>query len=543
MDAGPSRRTGDVGFGLTTGLAFPVARVAVIATDVHDIALALAIAPVHVGGGNRKAALRSVGDLDFQAVAVLGQLVPELRDGDHRTAGALALDHARPRLQIVEGRAVLTCALHIRHGVSEARRLIGAGPLGRAAAIPARAVDVDHVGHVDREGLVRRGVVVCTGGHLDSDGRAALVNRSDVYLVAADRHRGDVRVIRGSGNRTVTRTGHSDSAGGRIAVQRQRRRVEAQRAGSLGDAPCHALGGGRAIAPLVARLRGHGSVVAAGVGAAGRATQGQLGAVEVGEGGRLRLTVIGQGAFLRRNGCNGDFDGGGVVLTGLRHVDLHRRGGLAGNRGADRVFTGLLDRNRGDAAAIRGGAVCAAAKDSLRLRAGSSRYRNGRGEHGQRDFVLAEVRAGGHGRGILLARRGACADGVLRVAVLDTDGIHKAPRHGASLGVSRAISNRVLLAGKVSVERDFQDAPGAAAPFKRLVRLLQRAVGKGANRFKLGTAHAGYVYTSIAHRLTPFLPESDTSQRWPTPGPAKRGTGACRSASPQSGRGRKRQQH
>ena len=543
MDAGPSRRTGDVGFGLTTGLAFPVARVAVIATDVHDIALALAVAPVHVGGGNRKAALRSVGDLDFQAVAVLGQLVPELRDGDHRTAGALALDHARPRLQIVEGRAVLTCALHIRHGVSEARRLIGAGPLGRAAAIPARAVDVDHVGHVDRKGLVGGSVVVRASRDLYGYSHVALIERGDVYLVAADRYADDIGVAGRGGNRTVTGAGHGDSASGRISVQRQRSWIEAQRASSLGNAPRHGLGGGRAVVPLVAGLRREAGIVAAGVGAAGRAAQCQLGAVVIVERGGLRLTGVGQALALRRDGRNGDFDGGGVVLAGLRHVDLYGRRGLAGNCGAYRVLAGLLDRDRSHSAAVGGCSVGAAAKDSLRLRAGGSRDRDGRGEHGQRDFVLAEVRTGGHGRGILLARRGACADGVLRVAVLDTDGIHKALRHGASLGVSRAISNRVLLAGKVSVERDFQDAPGAAAPFKRLVRLLQRAVGKGANRFKLGTAHAGYVYTSIAHRLTPFLPESDTSQRWPTPGPAKRGTGACRSASPQSGRGRKRQQH
>ena len=184
-----------------------------ITTDVHDIALALAVAPVHVGGGNRKAALRSVGDLDFQAVAVLGQLVPELRDGDHRTAGALALDHARPRLQIVEGGAVGFCALHIRNGVSEARRLIGAGPLGRAAAIPARAVDVDHVGHVDRKGLVGGSVVVRASRDLYGDGHVALIERGDVYLVAADRHADDIGVAGRGGNRTVTRTGHSDGAG------------------------------------------------------------------------------------------------------------------------------------------------------------------------------------------------------------------------------------------------------------------------------------------------------------------------------------------
>jgi len=540
MDAGPSRRTGDVGFGLTTGLAFPVARVAVIATDVHDIALALAIAPVHVGGGNRKAALRSVGDLDFQAVAVLGQLVPELRDGDHRTAGALALDHARPRLQIVEGRAVLTCALHIRHGVSEARRLIGAGPLGRAAAIPARAVDVDHVGHIDRKGLVGGSVVVRASRDLYGYSHVALIERGDVYLVAADRHADDIGVAGRGGNHTVTDTGHGDSASGRISVQRQRSRIEAQRASSLGNAPRHGLGCGGAVAPLVAGLRSEAGVVAARVGAAGRAAQCQLGAVVIVERGGLRLTGVDQALALRRDGRNGDFDGGGVVLAGLRHVDLYGRRGLAGNCGAYRVFAGLLDRNRGNAAAVCGGTVDTAAEDSLCLRTGGGRDRDGRGEHGQRDFILAKVRAGGHGCGILLARRGARADGVLRVAVLDADGIHKTLRHGAGFGVSRAVSDRVLLTGELSVERDFQNTPGAAAPFKRFVCLLQRAVGDGANRFKLRAADAGYVHTSIvAHRLTPFLAESDTSQRWHWPGPARHGIGFSRPASRRSGKSRR----
>ena len=82
------------------------------------------------------------------------------------------------------------------------------------------------------------------------------------------------------------------------------------------------------------------------------------------------------------------------------------------------------------------GGVGAAAEDSLCLRAGGSRDSNGRGEHGQRDFILAKVRTGGHGCGILLARRGARADSVLRIAVLDADGIHEALRHSAGFGVS-----------------------------------------------------------------------------------------------------------
>ena len=375
---------------------------------------------------------------------------------------------------------------------------------------------------------------------LYGDGHVALIKRGDVYLVAADRHGSDVRVAGRGGNRAVARTGHSDGTGGRITVKRQRRRIEAQRASGLGDAPRHGLGGGRAVAPLVAGLRSEAGVVAARVGAAGRAAQCQLGAVVIVERGGLRLTGVGQALALRRDGRNGDFDGGGVVLAGLRHVDLHRRGGLASNRGADRVLTGLLDRNRGNAAAVGGCGVGAAAEDSLCLRAGGSRDRNGRGEHGQRDFILAEVRAGGHGCGILLARRGARADGVLRIAVLDADGIHEALRHSAGFGVSRAVSDRVLLTGELSVERDFQNTPGAAAPFKRFVCLLQRAVGDGANRFKLRAADAGYVHTSIvAHRLTPFLAESDTSQKWHWPGPARHGIGFSRPASRRSGKSRR----
>ena len=540
MNGGTSTGPGDVRLGALAAGGLVAGRAAVITTDVYDIAFALAVAPVHVGGRNGKAALRSVSDLDFQAVAVLGQLVPELRDGDHRTAGALALDHARPRLQIVEGRAVLTCALHIRNGVSEARRLIGAGPLGRAAAIPARAVDVDHVGHVDRKGLVGGSVVVRASRDLYGDGHVALIERGDVYLVAADRHADDIGVAGRGGNRTVTGAGHGDSASGRISVQRQRSRIEAQRASSLSNAPRHGLGCGGAVAPLVAGLRSEAGVVAARVGAAGRAAQCQLGAVVIVECGGLGLTGIGQAVTLRRDGCDGDFDGGGVVLAGLRHVDLHRRGGLASNRGADRVLAGLLDRDRGNAAAVCGGAVGTAAEDGLCLRTGGGRDRDGRGEHSQRDFVLAEVCAGGHGCGILLASRGARADSVLRIAVLDADGIHEALRHSAGFGVSRAVSDRVLLTGELSVERDFQNTPGAAAPFKRFVCLLQRAVGNGANRFKLRAADTGYVHTSIvAHRLTPFLAESDTSQRWHWPGPARHGIGFSRPASRRSGKSRR----
>ena len=62
-----------------------------------------------------------------------------------------------------------------------------------------------------------------------------------------------------------------------------------------------------AVAPLVAGLRSEAGVVAARVGAAGRAAQCQLGAVVIVERGGLRLTGVGQALALRRDGRNGDF--------------------------------------------------------------------------------------------------------------------------------------------------------------------------------------------------------------------------------------------
>lgn len=71
---------------------------AMVAPDVYHVPLSLAVAPVHVGGGDGEARRRLGGDLDFQAVSVLGQLVPELRDSHHHAAGPAALDHTSPGL-------------------------------------------------------------------------------------------------------------------------------------------------------------------------------------------------------------------------------------------------------------------------------------------------------------------------------------------------------------------------------------------------------------------------------------------------------------
>ena len=98
--------TGDADFRPLTGYALIAGRTAVIAPDVDDIPFASPVSTVHVRGRYRESSRFLVGDLNFHSAAALGDFVPELWNCYHNIAGTGALSHTRPRLQVIERRAV-----------------------------------------------------------------------------------------------------------------------------------------------------------------------------------------------------------------------------------------------------------------------------------------------------------------------------------------------------------------------------------------------------------------------------------------------------
>ena len=209
VDAGAGRRAGHVRPG-AAGAAL-IGAVAVVSADVHHVPLTVTVASVHVRGADAVALHRAVGDLDAHAPAVLGQLVPKFRDADHRAAGAFALYHARPGLQVVERTAIAACARDIRHRVGKLCRLVGSAPLGGAGAVPACAVDVD-VGQLKGVILVLSDLYGGGGGLVAQRGRyRPRASDGQIQLdAAALRHRagdGLVPALGGDGAARLNRDG------------------------------------------------------------------------------------------------------------------------------------------------------------------------------------------------------------------------------------------------------------------------------------------------------------------------------------------------
>ena len=302
VNAGPCRASGDVVLRRHTGLALVVAG-AVIPADVNNVPLATAVAPVHVGGGNREASGRLVCDLDFDAAAALGELVPELRDSDHRVTGARGLCHSCPRLQIVKRRAVTARAGHIRNWVNKAGGFIGSRPFCGTRAVPACAVDIYEV-HLDPASFIRRGRVVCAGGYLYRDGSHTGAFSCDRDFVSADADLGNPGAAGNGRNRAIARTGYGDCPGLRCVVQRHIGRVKAEEACRLSNRPVHRLRGRSPVCPLVVRPRREDCAVGSRIGSGVRAADGHFAGVVVCPCRRLRRACVGQAA-VRRGRCDG----------------------------------------------------------------------------------------------------------------------------------------------------------------------------------------------------------------------------------------------
>ena len=160
-------------------------RAAVIAANVHDIALALAVAPVHVGGGKQKSRSALCRRSGFS--------------GRCRSGSALYQNFGMATI-VPPVRSLMTMPAHgCKSSKGELYLLApftyGTGSVKPAASSvrvhlvvllpsPARAVDVDHVGHIDRKGLVGGSVVVRASRDLYGYSHVALIERGDVYLVA-----------------------------------------------------------------------------------------------------------------------------------------------------------------------------------------------------------------------------------------------------------------------------------------------------------------------------------------------------------------------
>ena len=302
VDAASGSASGDVVLRRHTGFALVVAG-AVIPADVNDIPLAVSIAPVHVGGGNREACGRLVGDLDFDAAAALGELVPELRNSDHRVARASGLCHSCPRLQIVKRRAVTARTSHIGNGVDKTGGFIGSRPFCGTCAIPARAVDIHEV-YLDPASLIRRGCMVRTGCHLYCDGSHTGAFARDRDFVPRNADLGNPGAAGNGRNRAIARTGYGDCPGLRCVVQRHIGRVKAEGACRLSNRPVHRLRGRSPVCPLVVRPRREDCAVGSRIGSGVRAADGHFAGVVVCPCRRLRRACVGQAA-VRRGRCDG----------------------------------------------------------------------------------------------------------------------------------------------------------------------------------------------------------------------------------------------
>ena len=124
------------------GLSAPghIGAVALIAANIDHVALSLSVPPVPVGRGYLIARCRLVRDLDLKGR--VRYLYPIFRNGDEDVVPVRDLRHAGPRVKAVKGGGPRPVP-HGGNGVRKEGRVVRPGELGRAGAVPRRAVDVD----------------------------------------------------------------------------------------------------------------------------------------------------------------------------------------------------------------------------------------------------------------------------------------------------------------------------------------------------------------------------------------------------------------
>ena len=224
VDARAGRAACDIRFRLCTGLALVVVGVAVIAANVHNVPLSLAVPSVGVGGGDVKALCFLIRDLEFQAVSALCPLVPKLRDSHQLTGHRIRhAHHPAPRVQVVKWASVTGCPRSVRGRVHEAGGLVCAAPHRCAGAVPHHAVDVPvgqlHISRLsvrrDGCGILRR-LSVLGGG----DGVGAAFRYGEVHCPRCRRRLALRLAPLGAGDGGAAVNAHMDG-GGEIGERRR----------------------------------------------------------------------------------------------------------------------------------------------------------------------------------------------------------------------------------------------------------------------------------------------------------------------------------
>lgn len=240
-------------------------------------------------------------ELEVDAVAALHAAVV-VESEDKGVVGAI--DRQRPHLTVY-------CDRHLVARAPKVRRLPGLGGLldgGRVVVLEGRACHL----HRHADGLVGRGRVVGALRALDRNGRRAAALGRDGDGRPAHTHGRYVRLVGAGRNHAVAAPGGRDRPGGGAPAQGEAALVQRQAARRFRNLPSHRFRPGRPIAELVVCFRGECGVVAACVGAGGRAAQRHFLAVVVAPCGGLRAPCVGQAAALR---------GGGDIRPPNRPVD------------------------------------------------------------------------------------------------------------------------------------------------------------------------------------------------------------------------------
>lgn len=273
--------------GLAHIAALPAAGVGV--AGVHAECRAAAVAAVLAVHKSDVGAAGILPELEMDAVAALNAAVV-VESEDKGVVGAV--DSQRTHLAINRDRHLVARAPKVRR-LPGLRRFLDGGRV----VVRERGVRRFHR-HADR--LVRRGRVVRPLRALDRDGGRAAVLARDGDGRPVHAHRRHVRVAGRRGNRAVAAAGGRDRPGLGAAAQCEAALVQRQAARRFPNLPHNRFRAGCPVAELVVGFRGERGIVAARVGAGGRAPQRHFAAVVVGPLGGLRRARVGQAAALRR---------------------------------------------------------------------------------------------------------------------------------------------------------------------------------------------------------------------------------------------------
>ncbi len=237
--------------------------------------------------------------MDFYTCAILGNLIPELRNGNHHAACADALYHTCPRLNGVK-RGTAAAVIDSRHRVGKTRSRISTCPFCCACAVPTCTVDFRYF-YSHRTGLVCWNVMVCSCCNLHSNSSRAISFCGYGYSVSADAYRSNTGFAGSSRNCSVTASCYRNSFCGIYRCERCGRGTDAQTPRRLTNTPRNGLCGNSSIAPTIVDFRSERSVVTSSICARCRTANSYLVTVIIAPTGRKCATGVGQSPALRGN--------------------------------------------------------------------------------------------------------------------------------------------------------------------------------------------------------------------------------------------------